>query len=141
MADRAHLEAVARFFQEQVAFHRFLGLKVEAVEEGYARLRLPYREEFLGDPFRPALHGGVSSFLIDTSGGAAVLSRLPPGGRCSTVDMRVDYLRPAATRDLVAEARVVRLGNRVAVCTAQVYHSDDSEPVADGRAVYNVRRS
>ncbi|MBI3930215.1 MAG: hotdog fold thioesterase [Armatimonadetes bacterium] len=122
-------------------FNRFLGLKVERLGPGLADVRLPYRDEFLGDPFRPALHGGVLSFLVDVCGGLAVFSQLEWGDRCSTVDMRVDYIQPARQEDLLARARVLRLGNRVGVSSVQIYHHGSEELIADGKAVYNVRKA
>ncbi|MBI5527285.1 MAG: hotdog fold thioesterase [Deltaproteobacteria bacterium] len=128
--------------EEQTPFHRLLGLKVDHLEAGLARLKLPFRPEFVGDPFRPALHGGVLSTLLDTLGGMAVFTRLRWGDRASTVDMRVDYLHPGLNEDLVAEGRVERLGNRVAVTEMRVFHPGrEAEPVAAGRGVYNIRRS
>ncbi|MEW6282246.1 MAG: hotdog fold thioesterase [Candidatus Eremiobacterota bacterium] len=131
-------ERLTRFFEEEILFNRFLGLKVDHLEEGFARLRLPYRQEFLGDPFRPSLHGGVLSSLIDVAGGLAVLSRLHPGEMCHTIDMRVDYLRPGRPVDMVAHARVVRLGNRTGFAHVRVEQEDSL--IAEGRTVYNLRR-
>ncbi|HXE71383.1 MAG TPA: hotdog fold thioesterase [Candidatus Nitrosotenuis sp.] len=136
----AYYAELRRFFQEAVRFNAYLGMVVESLDRGRATLRLPYRPEFLGDPCRPALHGGVISALLDTCGGLAVLSQLAPGSRCSTVDLRVDYLRPGAPRDLVARASVLRLGNRVAVCNIQAFQDDSEDPVADGKGVYSVRQ-
>ena len=55
------------------------GLKGERLEPGHAVITLPVREDFVGDPRRPALHGGVVSALIDTTGGAAAWAALGPG--------------------------------------------------------------
>ncbi len=130
-----------RFFEEEIRFNRFLGMRVEALEEGYARLRVPFSEELVGDPFRPSLHGGVVSSLADTAGGIAAFTCVRPGDRLSTVDLRVDYLRPAALEDLVAEGRVLRIGNRVAVADIVVHQGDPDRHVATGKGVYNVKRS
>lgn len=140
--DRESLALVHQFIEEQIPFHKLLGLKVDHLGPGEARLRLPFKPAFVGDPFRPALHGGVLSTLLDTVGGMAVFTRLPWGDRASTVDMRVDFLRPGLMEDLVAEGKVERLGNRVAVTEMRVYHPGrETEPVATGRGVYNIRRS
>jgi acyl-coenzyme A thioesterase PaaI-like protein len=61
-----------QFFKDFIPFNRFLGIQMTAAEEGWVRLELPFREEFIGDASRPALHGGVISTLIDTCGGFAV---------------------------------------------------------------------
>ena len=125
-----------RFFEESIAFDKHLGIVIDEMEKGFAKLSLPFRPEFMGDPFRPALHGGVTSTLVDVAAGVAALSTVPLGSKCSTVDMRVDFLRPGKPTDLVALAKVVRMGSRVAVCNVQVYQDD--EQIAEGRAVYSM---
>ena len=86
---------VLRIMEDHVPFNRLLGIHGEAVEHGRAVLVLPVRAEFVGDPRRPALHGGVLSALIDTAGGVAAWSALGAGESVSTVDLRIDYLEPA----------------------------------------------
>ncbi|MGE4553447.1 MAG: PaaI family thioesterase [Desulfovibrionaceae bacterium] len=126
---------------EQFPFHNFLGLKVEEIRPGYARMRLPYRPEFVGDVRRPALHGGVISFLMDTCGGSAVWASGDASDKVATIDLRVDYLRPAPPRDLVAVAEVRLLGNRVGNAAVTIYAADDmATPLAEGRGVYNIRK-
>ena len=136
------IEQVTKFMDEQVPFNRFLGLHLESIAEGEAVMVLPLLEELIGDPFRPALHGGVVSTLIDTCGGAAVWSGAEPSDRVSTVDLRVDFLRPGPLEELVCEARVVRLGNHVGVTTMRVHgRSNPDRTIATGSGVYNVRRA
>ncbi|MCC6747692.1 MAG: hotdog fold thioesterase [Deltaproteobacteria bacterium] len=124
-----------------VPFNRYLGITVKEVRRGFAELLVPYREELVGDPMRPALHGGVLSALIDTAGGAAVWTGIESGDRIATVDLRVDYLRPAPLEDLICQATVVRLGNRVGVADMKIVTVADPVTVlATGKGVYNVRR-
>ncbi|MBW1787913.1 MAG: PaaI family thioesterase [Deltaproteobacteria bacterium] len=135
-------EAIIRFIEEEVPFDKYLGIKVEELREGFARLFLPFREEFIGDKRRPALHGGIISALIDTCGGAAVWTHFTTQDRISTVDIRVDYLRPGPADDIIAESEVIRVGNRVGVVHTRVSPSKDKTIVfAEGRAVYNIRRA
>jgi len=134
-------EALIDFFIKQIPFNRHLGMEVEALERGRCVLRVPFREEFVGDPFRPALHGGVMSSLADAAGGLAVFSTFHgPETGVSTVDLRIDYLRPGKLEDLICEARVVRVGNRVAVTTMVVHHGSPDYVAAEGRGVYNLFR-
>src|SRR5947209_12551376 len=100
--------------EKEVPFNRYLGIRGESAEKGRSVLRLPVRPEFVGDPRRPALHGGVISSLIDTAGGLAAWTALGPDESVSTVDLRVDYLEPAGLgAPLRAEAELIRKGNRV----------------------------
>src|SRR5262249_27000794 len=62
--------------RDLIPFNRFLGIQLVAAQDGHCRLELPFREEFIGDASRPALHGGVISTLIDTCGGFAVWTRI-----------------------------------------------------------------
>ncbi|MBM4343749.1 MAG: hotdog fold thioesterase [Deltaproteobacteria bacterium] len=131
---------VLRFFNRDVPFHAVVGLRVERAERGQARLVVPFRAELLGDAARPAIHGGVLATMIDVAGGAAVMSEIGEHDRTSTIDMRVDYLRPGEKLDLFADARIVRMGARVAVAAAVVHHGDAARPVAEGRLVFDIRR-
>ncbi len=143
MADEGPIpiERVKKFMAEEIPFNRYLGIQVAELEAGFARLELPYRDELIGDPFRPAIHGGVLSTMLDTAGGAAVWTEIAPTDRVSTVDLRVDYLRPGPQADLACEARVVRIGNRVGVASMTLFAIGDPERViADGKGVYNIKR-
>lgn len=136
-----YFKRLKHFFEKEIRFNAFLRMCVAELGEGYARLEIPYREELIGDPLRPALHGGVVSTLLDTAGGIAAFTSVAPGDLLSTVDLRVDYLRPAGLLDLSAEGRVVRIGNRVAVCDIVAYQDDPEKPVATGKGVYNIKRT
>jgi len=129
-----------KIMEQQVPFNRLLGIKGESAESGRAVLVLPVRPDFVGDPRRPALHGGVLTTVIDTAGGMAAWSALAPGETVSTVDLRVDYLEPAGLAGpLRAEAVLVRKGNRV--CHVRIRLTQDEKLVAEGTGVYNIHRT
>ncbi len=136
------VDSVKQFMEQQIPFNQFLGMKIAHLGDGDARMEVPFRDEFIGDPFRPALHGGVISALLDTCGGAAVFTSLQDvAERASTVDLRVDYLRPGRKERLIAEAKVIRAGNKVAVVNLKAYHPGEADkPVATGIGVYNIKR-
>jgi uncharacterized protein (TIGR00369 family) len=129
-----------QLMEEMIPFNRVLGLRVTLAEAGHARLEIPFREELIGDPQRPALHGGVLSALADTAGGAAVWTGTEDErARVSTIDLRMDYLRPGRLETIVADATIVRIGNRVGVADVRLYHpSNESETIATGKGVYNI---
>jgi uncharacterized protein (TIGR00369 family) len=134
-------DGLIAFFEQGIPFNAWLGMKVERLEPGLAVVRIPFRPELVGDPTRPALHGGVLSTLADTAGGLAAFAMLdnPLVDRVSTLDLLVDYLLPARPEDLWCEARLVRLGNKVAQVHMTIRQGDDHVCV-EGRAVYNVIR-
>jgi len=133
--------ALTELIEHGIPYNEWLGIKVVELGEGLARLRVPYRPELIGDVRRPALHGGVISCLVDVCGGFAVWTCCRLEDRIATIDLSVDYLRPAAGRDLFAEARVRLLGNRVGNAHVVLWSEGaPDEHVAVGRAVYNIRR-
>ena len=133
-------DALRQMMEELIPFNRFLGIKVAEITEDHVRLVLPFRPEFVGDPMRPALHGGVISTLADVAGGLAVWTGLAdPRARVATIDLRIDYLLPGRLETLEAKAAVVRKGNRVGVVDVAVFHPlRPTETVATGKGVYNI---
>lgn len=139
---RIDLALLRQFFDEAIPFNHYVGLKLDAVERGRVVARLPFRPELVGDPTRPALHGGVISMVADTVGGSAVWSLTRPGDKVATIDLRVDYLRPGRLVELIASAEVLRVGNRVGVSSIRVFHADDPDrPIAVAMGVYTIRRA
>ena len=133
---------LARAFEEYIPFNKLLGMRCLEVEDGHARVELPFRPEHVGNPEIPALHGGAISATLDTTGGLAVWSKARPDDRVSTIDLRVDYLRPGRAEPVIVVARVVRLGNRVGVAELRAFHPDaDDRPIAAGMGVYSVKRN
>jgi len=136
-----NLDQMREFFSREIPFNSFLGMKIAELRDGYARLELPFRPEFIGDARRPALHGGVISSLIDTAGGAATFTKIAPEDACSTIDLRVDYLLPGNPELICAEATVIRIGNRVSAVDIRAFHpSAPDRTVATGKGVYSVYR-
>jgi uncharacterized protein (TIGR00369 family) len=132
--------ALKQMMEAFIPFNAFLGVRVRDASKGLVVMEIPFRDELVGDPMRPALHGGVLSALADTCGGAAVWVDIEdPNARVSTIDLRIDYLRPARLETLVAEAKVVRLGNRVGVADVRIYNAPTPElTIATGKGVYNI---
>lgn len=135
------LEQFRQFVEHDIRFNAYLGLKITVLEDRFIRLEVPWRDEFIGDPHRPAMHGGVISALADTAGGMVVWSATRHlGARVSTIDLRVDYLLPGAALDLAAEAKVLRVGNRVGVADVRVFHpARAADTIATAKGVYAIR--
>ena len=140
--------AAFRHVMEQgIPFNKALGL--ELVEEdswkGKVVLRMPFQESIIGDPSRPAIHGGAVAALIDAAAGFAAWSTLPSARRLSTIDLRVDYLQPNPPKDLIANAVVTRAGRKVIFVDVLVLPADrsgENEAVcARGRANFHVDTS
>jgi uncharacterized protein (TIGR00369 family) len=116
-------------------YQRFLGLVLVRAEEGLVEIRLPFREEFLRQDGSDWLHGGIVSALVDIAGDYAIATRTGQG--VPTIDMRVDYLRPARG-DLVAIARTVKMGKTISIADVEI-RDGSGALVAVGRAAYASR--
>lgn len=141
MTEEERIARVKRFMEDEVVFNRYLGFQVRQLRRGYARCAIPFAPHFVGDPDRPALHGGLLSTLADAAGGTALWADVGPDDRISTIDLRMDFLRPGPPDDLICEAQVVRVGNRVGVVDMTVVaERDPATPVATGKGVYSIKR-
>ena len=142
--------AVHLIFEEKVPFNRLLGLKVDAIDEDSVRMKLEMRDEFVGHFVHRVLHGGVTSSVLDVTGGLAAfvgtlnkLKDLPFDEQVQrfnslgTIDLRVDYLRPGRGRWFLATGYILRIGNKVAV-TRMELHNDDNNLIAVGTGAYTV---
>lgn len=116
---------------------RFMGLRIDAIdaEKGVVSFTMPLRPELERMPGTGQFHGGALSSFIDTAGDFAVAAQL--GGIVPTINIRVDYLRPA-TGTLRAAACVRRLGRTVAVVDIDVTDSE-GRLVAVGRGTYGAQ--
>jgi uncharacterized protein (TIGR00369 family) len=110
-----------------------LNLSLVRSEPGLVEIQLPFREELLRAEGSDWYHGGVVAALIDIAGDYALWTKV--GSGLPTVDLRIDWLRPARRGVLTALGRSVKVGRTV--CTADVEVRDErGELVAVGRGTY-----
>ncbi len=119
-------------------YQRFLGVEMVRSEDGLVEIRLPFRDEFLRQDGSDWLHGGVISSLIDLAGDYAITTKA--SGNIPTIDLRIDFLRPARKGDLVAIGRTVKVGRTIGVADVEVRDSSGAL-IAVGRGTYAVQKS
>lgn len=116
---------------------RALGLELVAVGTAEATLKAPYRNELVGDPDTGVIAGGVVTTLLDQTCGHAVFAALDRPQSIATLDLRIDYTRPAKPgHEVFAHARCYRLTRTVAFVRASAYDENASDPVATAQAVF-----
>ena len=112
-----------------------------SVGDGTAALSMPWDEGLVGDPSTGVIHGGAVSALIDTTCGAAVMSHPENGGDTATLNLRIDYMRPAAAgQTLVTEATCYNITRSVAFVRAEAFDDDRGNPVAMATGAFTVER-
>lgn len=133
----ADIAALLRSHLLEGSFQQFLRLELVQHDAalGAVTLRAPWRPEFERGPGTLQWHGGPLAALIDVAGDFALIARLGRG--IPTIDLRVDYLRPAIDTDLLASARTLRAGRSVGVVDIEV-RDKQARIVAVGRATYST---
>jgi len=122
---------VVRSFATSVPHNHALGIEILEVRPGETLFRMPYAAHLIGDPETGVLHGGAITTLLDGSSGAAVFAALGQLMPIATLDLRIDYLRPAEVgRAVLARATCYKLGHTVASTRAVAYHDDPADPIA-----------
>jgi len=131
-----------KYYEENIPFHKFLGLKVIELKKGYAKMRFPLRPELIGDVRSGNWHGGVMATALDAAGGMAAASLLTSAAdKLATLDIRVDYLKPNRSKAIIVTGKIIRAGNSSIVTNLQAFNEETEELLADGRAVFSIRRA
>jgi len=116
-------------------YHQWLGLEVISVGVGEIELTARWREEWVVNPDKRYTHGGILAALVDLGADWALVSSTGRG--VPTVDLRVDYHRPAMPGNLRVVGKVIKFGSQISVAEAQVFDADN-KLVASGRGVYST---
>jgi uncharacterized protein (TIGR00369 family) len=126
-----------------VPHNRALGLRFIGAADGRVTIALPYDEKLIGNPMTRVLHGGAITALMDATCGMAVFIKLREPVPIATLDLRIDYLRPATPDQLVhAAAECFKLTRNVAFVRCEAFHPDGPlVAVANGTFIVSPGRS
>jgi uncharacterized protein (TIGR00369 family) len=116
---------------------RLTGLRLTAADEGRATFALP-ATEWLCAPPRGRVQGGAVALIAESALSDAIQTTLPRGTSVAPIDLKVNYLRPAASdgRELTAVGTLLHAGRRLAVANSEVRNADDKlVAVATGSAM------
>jgi uncharacterized protein (TIGR00369 family) len=144
------VEALRELFEKRVVFNTVLGLQITGLAPEGVTGRIAMKPELIGHFAHQRLHGGVISATLDAMGGLAVMAamgarhmdeapmqRLQRFMKLGTIDLRVDYLRPATGEWFEMKAEVLRLGSRVA-STRMEFLASDGKLLATGAGAYII---
>ena len=130
---------VAQQFIEALPHCRALGMRVLSVGNGVAEIEMPYDTRFVGAPSTGVLHGGAGSTLLGPCGGAAVMSHPGSPSVTATLDLRIDYMRPATPGQTIrARAECYHITRSVAFVRADATDGDRETPVASAAGAFTV---
>ncbi len=129
-------------------FHRWLGLKFQELLSDQLILTFDMRPDFIGNVMKGILSGGITSAVLDITGGLFGLlkalekmhdlteeEKLQRLAAASTIDMRIDYLKVGAGKSFTLKSRVLRSGRRITVTHTELFN-EAGDLVAAGTGAY-----
>ena len=135
--DLEALAALGARMVEMTPHAAALGLKFVSVEADVGTLMVPYRGDLVGDPRTGVLAGGVITALLDHACGLAVKAAAFDFDATATLDLRIDYMRPAQPRrDVTARAHCYKLTHTIAFVRAVAFEDDPDDPIATAQAAF-----
>ena len=141
MVQKGYFEALQSNFSRLIPHARECGLVIDRLDAQGALASLPYRREWLGDTGRGLLHTGIITTLVDTVSGLAALSATGQFEPIATLDLRMDYLRPALPeKTLYSHAECYRLTRSIAFVRARAWQDDEQQPVAVSQSTFMRHR-
>ncbi len=144
------LSRLMEVYNNLMPFNRLLGIEVIDLSIERAVITISSKEELQGNYIQKILHGGVISSVIDLAGGIIAQTHairklngktigeiLLRFSKMSTLNMRVDYLKPGAGATFKCISKVERAGNKVAVTRMEMFNDKD-ELIAIGTGSYLI---
>ena len=120
-----------KWFSDSIPHSKALGLQVIDAGTGFASMRLEWREELVGNPETGVLAGGPLTAMLDGCCGMSVATMLKAPEPFATLDLRIDYVRPAEPgKAVIAEAECYHITRSVAFTRAFAHHGDAKNPIA-----------
>ncbi|WP_251358608.1 thioesterase family protein [Kangiella sp. TOML190] len=139
LKDKA-LAAIGELMVNKIPFNRHIGLEFDSVSDDLCVIKFAMKPELVGNYFQGILHGGVTSASLDMVGGTmaavGVLNDNPATHlaklkekltKLSTIDIRVDYLRPGKGETFYAKARLLRTGSKIAVVRMELVNEKGTQ--------------
>jgi uncharacterized protein (TIGR00369 family) len=122
---------LAQRHMDRTPFFAHLNGEVVGVGHGKAVMRLPYGPHLVGNPDTGVVHGGAITALLDHTSGAAVMAALKEPMAIATLDLRIDYMKPAAPGEAItAEVTCLKVTHEIAFVRGSAFQSSPDDPVA-----------
>lgn len=120
-------------------FLDLLGIATTQDQQGHIIGKMTYQPHLIGNPNVPALHGGGVSSLLETVAVMQVMAATDASDIPKTINITVDFLRPAKPLDTYASAVLLRVGRRIATVEATAWQESEDKPVTSARVLLRLR--
>ncbi|MBM4761407.1 PaaI family thioesterase [Bacillus sp. B15-48] len=112
---------------------KMMDFKVQSIEKGSVSLLLPAREEF--NNIKGTIHGGILAALLDTTMGMTARTLLT--GTPVTIQINIQYLKPAINEPLYSKSRVIEIGKSTCFIEGEIYN-ERKERIAFSTGTFKV---
>jgi uncharacterized protein (TIGR00369 family) len=120
---------------DAIPYARFLGVVIEPTSDGFECV-LPFRQELIGNPMLPAIHGGVLGAFAELTALLGLIEETGIDRVPKPVNFSIDYLRTAGPRDTRARADIFKLGRRIANVHVVAWQDEPKRPVVAGNGKF-----
>ncbi len=122
---------------EHVPYAKFIGMKIERFGDELI-FKLPAKDDNIGNPILPAIHGGVIAGFMEMSAIVQLMVFMQTAQVPKVVDFSIDYLRAGLDKDTFAECRITRQGRRVANVSIDCWQTNRKQLIATARAHFLI---
>ena len=131
-------KALLNRLPERMAFWQLLGIEFVDVDRGWAKMRMPFAQKLTNSA--GISHGGALFTLADSAGSMALVSMAAKGDVVTTVEMKINFLKPFEGGEVVAEASILHCGKSTALADVEV-KDQDGVLIAKGSATLLRKRT
>ena len=128
-------EKALRRAVEAAPYYQLLQIRLEQIDTGFARFRMPFRKELT--QAYGVVHGGAIASLADTAVAFALMTIIQPGERVTTAEFKINFFAAVTSGEMVGEARVAHAGKRLVAADMEV-KSQEGQFIAKGMATYVI---
>ncbi|CUS55470.1 MULTISPECIES: PaaI family thioesterase [unclassified Hyphomonas] len=124
-----------------IPWGRRMAFRFTRIEKGHVWGLQPWKERLVGDPDTGVIHGGVLTAFLDNLCGTAASSALPKPRFVATLDLRLDYMRPADKgRDIIGEAECYHVTRNICFTRAWAYHESRDKVIATAAGAFAINK-
>lgn len=130
-------ENLAQMIAFGIPHVREIGAEVTEIGPEGITVKVDQQDRFVGDPETGIIHGGIITVLLDTVSGMSVHAAMATFAPVATLDLRIDYLKPARPKSAIfAHAHCYKVTRSVAFTRGVAYQDNADDPIANATGTF-----